>query len=94
MSSVTELIAQSCERSCSLWEARAGGLLASLEPPRCRKVCISLGAVTGVEVGYSTILVGKRIIWSEPNNLVVIADSLIEVSLGNIGVSPTYVGRG
>lgn len=31
----------------------------AIEPPRCRKVSISLGAVTGAKVGQTTILVGK-----------------------------------
>ena len=64
----------------------------AIEPPRCRKVSISLGAVTGAKVGQTTILVGKGIIWVASDGLIVIAESIIEISLVTIDVPATYMG--
>ena len=64
----------------------------ALEPPRCRKVSISLGAVTGAKVGQTTILVGKGIIWVASDGFIVIAESIIEISLVTIDVPATYIG--
>jgi hypothetical protein len=64
----------------------------ALEPPRCRKVSINLGAVTGAKVGQTTILVGKGIIWVASDGFIVIAESIIEVSFVTIDVPATYIG--
>jgi len=68
-------------------------LQSSLEPPRCRKVSISLGGVTGLEVGSSAILVGKGKIWVEPDRLIVVTNRLVEVAFLGICRASKRVGK-
>lgn len=51
------------------------------------------GAVTGMEVDYSTILVGMGKIWVEPNSFIVITNPLVEVAMVGIGVAAIYSRR-
>src|SRR5271166_854040 len=64
------------------------------QPSRRRKVSISLCPLTGVNVDYSTILVGNGIIWIESDSFSKIADRLVKVALTPVHDASIVVGRG
>ena len=73
--------------------ANVSFLLPRLEPLRCRKVSVSLIAVSLLRIGGPAIVVGRDKIGVEPDRFAKVADRLGVLTLFPIGDSAIEVGR-
>src|SRR5215469_9516308 len=75
----------------AVFRANGSFLLPRLEPPRCRKVSVSLIAVSLFRIGGPAIVVGRDKIWVETDRFGKVADRLGVLTLFPIGDSAKIV---